>query len=978
MPIPHLRKRTYGYIGNDQPPEPPKKKKTSRLARGVFAIILFPFRLIFWFCRWLWRQKWLRKSFGRMITAALVFGFLGGTIVIAWVSRDLPDPDRLTDRHVAQSTKIYDRTGKHLLYEIFASEKRTLIELEDVPERLIHAVLATEDTKFYEHKGIRPLSIARSVIYGIVGRGRVGGGASTLTQQLVKNAILTNERTLTRKIKEIILSIRLEQKYTKKQILKIYFNEIPYGSTNYGVEAAAQSYFGKRARDLNLEEAATLAGLPRAPSFYLQNSDALKRRRDFVLQRMFEEGYITEEEKQQTQSMPATLKQRFTDITAPHFVLYVKEKLAEQFGASLVDTGGLQVLTTLDYEKQKAAEEAVSSTKAVFTEAGANNASLVALDPKTGQVLAMVGSRSFFDDAIDGQFNVATLGLRQPGSSFKPIVYAAAFEKGYTPDTLLFDVLTNFTVPESGQKDYKPVNYDGKEHGVVTVRTALQGSMNIPSVQMLYLVGPNNAIQLAEKLGYTTLSTGDFGLSLVLGGGEVKLIEHTAAYGVFANNGIRQPIAPILRVEDYTGDVLYEWKKGVGEKIFEEPVVATLSHVLSDDDARAFIFGAGGILTLPGRPVAAKTGTTNNYVDAWTIGYTPSLVAGVWAGNTDNTPLKPGFGGGKVAGTIWNKFMRTALADTPVEQFPIPPTNDATKPILRGSGGSITLPVNTITGNIATSSTPEGLIIYRAYIPRHSILHYATKNNPRGPEPERPEEDPQYSIWENAIQDWVRRMRMENPNWDVRFEDPPTVYDDPELFAFTPSLEVISPAVSSTITNRRIQTDIRVSATRGVARVRYKIDDRFVGVIETAPFNLDYYAIGIEDGSHTLMITVEDDIGSRRIAEIPFTLAAGVELPGALWVERNLTLRRDEFPRTIFLTPFKIDQIQTVRLYIEEANGGNRLLIGSLSDFSNLFNNQITFRLDTPPGNGSWRLVAEIAQKNGAVRETDAVPLTIK
>jgi membrane peptidoglycan carboxypeptidase len=338
-------------------------------------------------------------------------------------------------------------------------------------------------------------------------------------------------------------------------------------------------------------------------------------------------------------------------------VLYVKEILTERFGEQVVDSGGLRVLTTLDWEKQKIAEEAVSSTKNIFAEAGANNASLVAMDPKSGQILAMVGSRDFFDESIDGQFNVATQGLRQPGSSFKPIVYALAFDKGYTPDTLLFDVLTNFTVPGSGQKDYKPVNYDGKEHGVVTARTALQGSLNIPAVQMLYLAGPNNAIKIAERLGYTTLSEGDYGLSLVLGGGEVKLLEHTAAYGVFATGGVRHAATPILRVEDTKGEVLYEWKKGSGARVFPEETVATLSNVLSDDAARAFVFGAASTLTLPDRPVAAKTGTTNNYVDAWTWGYTPSLVAGVWAGNTDNTPLKPGFGGGRVAGTILNRFM---------------------------------------------------------------------------------------------------------------------------------------------------------------------------------------------------------------------------------------------------------------------------------------------------------------------------------
>lgn len=976
MPIPRLQKRTYGYISDEEKKKAAATKrepKKSGIGRLFFVIALFPFRAL----GFLW-QKRLRRSALSILLIAGVFGFLALTIMVAWASRDLPDPDRLTDRHMAQSTKIYDRTGKHLLYEIFAAEKRTIIELEDVPQRLIQGVLATEDTKFYEHSGIRPLSMLRSVVYGIFGRGRVGGGASTLTQQLVKNAILTNERTLTRKMKEIILSIRLEQKYTKGQILKIYFNEIPYGSTNYGVEAAAQSYFGKHAKDLDLQEAATLAGLPKAPTYYLNNPDALKGRRNFVLERMFVEGYITKEEKGAAQTEPLSLEQRYANIKAPHFVLYVKEILTQRFGEQLVETGGLRVITTLDWEKQQAAEETVSSTKKIFNEAGANNASLVAIDPKTGHILALVGSRDFFDESINGQFNVATQGLRQPGSSFKPIVYALGFEKGYTPDTLLFDVLTNFTVPGSGQKDYQPVNYDGKEHGVVTVRTALQGSFNIPAVQMLYLAQPGAVIKLAERLGYTTLSKGDYGLSLVLGGGEVKLLEHTAAYAVFAAGGVRHTPTPLLRVEDPRGDVLYEWKKGIGERVLSETTVATLSDVLSDDAARAPVFGARGILTLPDRPVAAKTGTTNNYVDAWTLGYTPSLAAGVWAGNTDNTPLKPGFGGGRVAGTIWNNFMRAALEKTPVESFPAPPPNTADKPILRGSALGITLLVNRVTGNIAASSTPPELIVERSFIPLHSILHYVRKDDPRGSPPERPEEDPQYGIWELAIQNWIRRMREENPNWDVRFDDPPATFDTAGSLAFVPMIEIISPAPSSTLASRRIAPDIRVSAVRGIARVIYKIDDRYIGTAERPPFTIDAYIPDLADGAHTLVIIAEDDGGARRITEIPFFLFAGEEPPRVDWVERTLTLREADFPRTLFLNHFKLDQIARIRIFLKRQNEEATTQLSTIEDFGNLFNNQILIRWDAVPEQGTWELIAEIETKTGARTITDRFPANIQ
>ena len=954
-------KRVYGYIPEHKektPSQPTKKRRTRRL---FFRLFLFPFQI-------------LRRISGISILATLIFGFLALTIMVAWISRDLPDPDRLTDRHVAQSTKIYDRTGTHLLYEIFASEKRTIIELEEVPQYLIDAVIATEDTKFFEHKGIRPLSIARSFVYGIIGRGRVGGGASTLTQQLVKNAILTNERTITRKIKEIILSIRLEQKYTKNQILKIYFNEIPYGSTNYGVEAAAQSYFGKHARELSLGEAATLAGLPRAPSYYLNNPDALKNRRDFVLKRMVEEGYVTSNDAENEKQKPLTLKRQFTNIEAPHFVLYVKDLLIEQFGEQLVDTGGLRVVTTLDWEKQKIAEEAVSSTAKTFQEAGANNASLVAIDPKTGQILALVGSRDFFDETIDGQFNVATLGLRQPGSSFKPIVYAAGFEKGYTPETILFDVATNFAV--SG-KDYKPVDYDGKERGPVTVRTALQGSLNIPAVKMLYLVGPENAIALAERLGYTTLSQGDFGLSLVLGGGEVKLLEHVSAYGVFANKGIRQAHTPILSIEDSNGEVLSEWKKAVGEKIFDEEIVATLSHVLSDDAARAFVFGAGSNLTLPDRPVAAKTGTTNNYVDAWTIGYTPSLVAGVWAGNTNNTPLKAGFGGGRVAGMIWNTFMRRALQGAPVEEFPIPPPNDAEKPVLRGShAGNIVLPINRMTGNIGTSSTPQELIIERTFIPPHDILQYVKKDDPRGPVPEHPEEDPQYQLWEDGVQDWIRHMREQNPNWEVRFDEPPKTFDTPETSHLTPSLEVLSPTPGTILTDRRLNVHISTSAVRGIRQVSYKVDDKFVSTIEHAPFTLESYIPWLTNGNHLLIVTAEDDVGNKRIAEVPFTLATGDESPAVFWAERTVSLTQSEFPRVFFLNPIKKDGLKEVRIFAEKSN--QIVEVATLHDFSNLFNNQILAKWENPPSPGVWTLHAEVVGEDATRRETDTEVVEVR
>lgn len=919
-------------------------------------------------------RRWFRTAM-TIGLSAIVALLLGGTVLAIWVSQDLPDPDKLTDRHVAQSTKIFDRTGEHLLYEIYVDQKRTLVELSDIPKHLVNGLIATEDTKFYEHKGVRPLSILRSVVNGLTSRSRVGGGASTLTQQLVKNAILVKDNPYIRKPKEIILSIQLEQKYTKDQILKIYFNEIPYGSTNYGVESAAQSYFGKHVSELNLQESATLAGFPKAPSTYLKNREALKNRRDFVLQRMADEGYITREEAEAAQKEPLTVKEeRYTNITAPHFVEYVRDELKDQYGEHLVNTGGLKVITSLDWDKQRIAEEAVSSSAKVFTEAKANNAALLAMDPKTGQILAMVGSRDYYDESIDGNFNVATAKTRQPGSSLKPIIYAAAFEKGYTPETLLFDALTDFDLTEGV---YMPKNYSLKEYGPVTMRTALQGSLNITAVQTLYLVGIPGALDFAKKMGYTTL-TGRGELTIVLGGEAVQLLEHVGAYSVFANNGKKQPTTSILKVEESNGDVLYEWELEKGEQVITPELAATMSNVLSDDAARAYVFGAGGSLTLKGRPVAAKTGTSQDYADAWTIGYTPSLAAGVWAGNTDfKQKMSAGFGGSRIAGTIWNYFMREATKNTPVESFPTPPPNDATKPILRGSTGGITLPINRLNGRIATSSTPPEDIVEQTFIPPHSILHYVIKDDPRGPVPQHPEQDPQYQSWEQAILAWAERMQAANPDFRISFEEPPTIYDEPGSFDLAPSLTVLAPAPDSTITSRQIVSQIDVSAPRGVARVRYRLDGKLIDTVTTPPFALNFFAGGVANGPHILTIVAEDDSNNQARVDIPFTLQVGDDDPFVAWIGNSLTLPTNEDVRVLLLSAYKPNDIKSVTIY-QERNTGDRSTVTTITNFSDLTNNQIPITWKVPKEPGTWRLTGEMETKNGGIQTIDTLTITLQ
>ena len=909
----NINKRTYGYVYNNKNH---KKEKT---------ILNFKFLL--------------NKNFILTLLTLFILFFIVGTIFIIIINKDLPDPDKLTDRQIDQSTKIYDRTGEHLLYEIFLDEKRTIIKLEDLPQNLINGVIATEDTAFYEHIGIRPLSILRAVVYGLL-PGKKIAGTSTLTQQLVKNAILTNERSYIRKIKEVILSLRLEQKYTKDQILKIYFNEIPYGSTNYGVESAAQSYFGKHVSKLNLSESATLAGLPKAPSSYLNNFEKLENRRNFVLKRMFEEGYITEDEKNKAQTEELIINQIYHDIKAPHFVLYVKEQLVNEFGEASVGKDGLKVITTLDWEKQQTAETIIQEYGSeLLKKAGADNTSLVALDPKTGQILSMVGSKDFFDDEIDGQFNVATLGKRQPGSSFKPIIYAAAFEKDYTPETILFDTITDFDQTDA---EYIPHNYDLKEHGPVSIRKALQGSLNIPAVKTLYLVGNDLAINFAEKLGYTTLSNGNFGLSLVLGGGEVTLLEHTNAYSAFANNGINYKPTSILQVENSDGKILKKWKKGKGNIAMKADTANLLNNVLSDNESRTYAFGPNSSLTLGDRPVAAKTGTTNSYIDAWTVGYTPSLVVGVWAGNTNNTEMNHGYGGSAVAAPIWNKFMTEVLKDTPIEEFKTPPENTSKKAILKGQNdGSIKLKVDIATGKLATSSTPKKYIEEKIYMPAHSILHYIKKDEPDGDIPKNPEEDPQYLAWEKGIQEWIERQKQENPEWNISFEEPPTEYDDLHSLELIPELTIISPEASSTLYTKFLSVNIDTSAKRGVEKVTYKIDNKIINIEKEYPFNLNYFVENLESGNHKLTVIAEDDIGNIIQKEINLNIDLIKTNTNANFINFDQTIYKNDFPININIGYVNKEKINKIKIILNNNENNYLIYEGNIKDKIELDNNLI-------------------------------------
>lgn len=915
-------------------------------------------------------SKNLFKKTTALVGVVFLIIIILGFATVAWISKDLPDPNHLNDRQVSQSTKIYDRTGQHLLYEVYQNQKRTLIGLDQMSPLTPKAVIAIEDKGFYTHSGVQVLSILRAAFNNLIHRKAGSGGASTLTQQLIKNTMIGDERSIFRKIKEAILALKLEKTYSKDEILKMYLNEIPFGSTNYGVEAASQSYFHKSAKDIDLAESATLAALIQAPSRYLNNINSLRARRDTVLRLMFEQNYITQDQKDQAQNSAIRIYRNNGIMDAPHFVLYVKQQLADQFGEKMMDDGGLKVITTIDYDKQMAAEKIVKENGDKFAKQfNANNASLVSINPKTGQILAMVGSRDFSNEEIDGQFNVAVLGKRQPGSSFKPFVYTAAFEKGYTPNTVLYDTITNFDRRANG--DYTPHNYDGKEHGLVTIRKALQGSLNIPAVKTLYLVGTKETINFAKRFGYTTF-TGDPGLSLVLGGAEVNLLEHTNAYATLADSGIYHPSVSILKVTDPKNTTLLEWKDTPGSEAVKPEIAATISSVLTDDNARAYMFGHNSTLTLPDRAVAAKTGTTNDYKDAWTMGYVPSLATGVWVGNTIPSPMKGG--GNTLAGLIWNQYMREATKNIPPETFPAPPINDVTKPVLRGADGGIKLQINKMNGKIATSSTPPALIIEKTFLPPHDILQYINKDDPRGPVPANPSDDPQYQNWEDSLQEWIQRQNTAGK--EVSLEEPPAQYDDAGYdSALTPQIQIVSPTNNQTVNGRQLDIKIKASAPRGIKQVFYMVDNEQVGSSDQFPFDFSYTFSTLYTEQHILKVSATDDQGNAGQAQINLFVNADYDPANFSWVDgENLSINKTDFPKIVQLKPARWDDIKDIKIQLISSKNNTKNIFDFNHKEDQLTNiGLLEFTWKTFPGVGQYTLKGILTDKNGHTEEKSLV-----
>lgn len=629
------------------------------------------------------------RTLARLATIIIVTAIMVACLTIvsaigayAYFTQTLPAPERLAGYTPAQSTKIYDRHGE-LLFEVFDPDagRRTVVPIHKIPLVLKQATIATEDPSFYTNAGVDPRGIARALYYYLRYGKPVAGGGSTITQQLVRNTLITPEPTFERKIREAILAIEITRRYSKDQILEYYLNTIPYGNLAYGIEAAAQTYFNKPAESLNLAEAALLAGLPQAPALWdpCANPDGALARQRVVLGLMLEARYITREQmdaaaREMAQTLKSnTFQQRCNQrvaMRAPHFVVYVRQLLEEQYGPEVVYKGGLQVMTTLDLKMQRIAEEEARKQIEALRGKNVTNAALVALDPRTGEILTMLGSVDFFDKQIDGQVNVA-VRLRQPGSAIKPINYVAAFQKGWTPATVIADVKTEFPIP--GQPTYVPENYDKREHGLVNIRTALASSFNIPAVKTLQFVTVPTMIETARKFGITTFKDPkNYGLSLTLGGGDVTLLELTGAYAVFANGGVRVPPTPFLKITDSTGRVLYDLRANPprGTPVVDPRYAYQITSILSDANARAPGFGQNATLRLS-RPAAVKTGTTNDWRDNWTIGYTPELVTGVWVGNADNSEMEH-ISGVTGAGPLWHNFMERVLAGKPVQDFTMP------------------------------------------------------------------------------------------------------------------------------------------------------------------------------------------------------------------------------------------------------------------------------------------------------------------
>lgn len=784
-------------------------------------------------------KQWAVRA-GVALAAFAVFFAATGALAFAYFSYTLPPIEEINNRKTAESTKIYDRTGEVLLYEIRGEERRTIISSEDIPEYMKLSTIAAEDERFYENPAFDWQGILRGIWAG-VSTGRFQGG-STITQQLAKNIFLEPKRNIKRKLKELVLAMRLEQTHTKDEILTLYLNQVPYGGNIYGIEAATQVYFGKPAKDLTLNESALLAALPKAPSYYSpwgDNVPDLISRKNTILQKMYTLGYIGEEEKEEAQKeSPEIMPRTKAGIKAPHFVVYVQNYLQNKYGEQFLRTAGLKVTTTLNWEMQELAETAVKEGADRNTELyGGKNASLIALDPQNGEILSMVGSADYFDIENEGNFNVAVSGLRQPGSAFKPFVYTAAFQKGYSPETIVWDAETEFDTTGDPSRSYKPQNFDEKFRGPVTLKEGLAQSINVPSVKAFYLAGIGDSINLAENFGITTLKDRErFGLTLVLGGGEVKLIELASAYGVFAADGMKYETTPIIKIETEGGRILEEWKpKGVS--VIDPQYPRLINQILSDSNLRAPLFQASAPLTrVSGYQVALKTGTTNNYIDAWAMGYAPNLVVGVWAGNNHREPLTARGSSILAAVPIWHDFMSVALPMLPLKTFAKP-----------------------------TSIEQSNIAVVRGEFPQedrdnpHSILYYLSRLD-----------DPQFENWELGLESWLKS----NPAPDFSKFAVSGVAES-SLYPARPFINLISPK-NGEVVEGKLLVEANITSKESIRKIEVFLNDTLIDS-KNGNWVDDYtyrsnFSTNLLPKQNKLRIVVTDESKREEVKEVIFYL----------------------------------------------------------------------------------------------------------
>lgn len=813
--------------------------------------------------------KW-KVALYYLLYILIFFVFFIG-ISFAWFAKDLPTPSKIANMQLTESTKIYDRTGTIQLYETGA-EKRTILTSDQIPQNVKDAVVATEDSNFYKHHGFDTKALFSAVWSKITHKTATMRGASTITQQYVKLSFLTSDRSLARKFKELILSIELEFMYSKDQILTMYLNTIPYGNNTSGIEAAAKMYYGKSAIDLDLAQAATLTAIPQSPTYYSPygtHTKELITRKDYILGRMVTTGKISESDAtaakaEDTTTLNVAVKERKDTILAPHFSMYVLEQVAEKYGEDAIQKNGLKIITTLDYNKQKMAQAAIDENLANLKKNNAENAAMVSLDPKTGQILSMIGSIDYFNTTIDGNVNVAD-SLRQPGSSFKVFEYSTLLKnKDYSPSKILYDFQTDFG-------NYVPKNYNGRFNGPVTLRYALQNSLNIPAIKALSLAGIDNTISTASSMGVTSLTDRSrYGLSLALGVGEVRPVEMASAYGTLANGGNHQELTSYLKITDANGKVLYDFDTDHTSTQALDPQIAyEMSNILSDNTSRTPTFGSRSALYVADHTVAAKTGTTQDNRDGWTCGYTPSIVTVVWTGNNIPSPMKTD--AVMIAGPIFNNYMKKVLSDTPNEEFKQPDgiqkvtvekysnklpseySTETTTDIFASwqvptekDDVHVSVKVCKANGKLAPEGFPDSLAEYRTYTSIHS---------------ERPDQ----SNWENPVIAWATANGMNNK--------PPTEYCS--TADVTPTISITSPSNGATINGKANIIASSSDSSVSVNSAEFFIDNISIGNSDTATpnFSKTYDFDNLSDGSHKIMVVGTDTNGVTTKSTITITVS---------------------------------------------------------------------------------------------------------